>query len=154
MAGITFDPASGLLLIQGGADNDSAAVQKVNENGVDKVYVTLTTRTAAGVLVSRKTVKLDLAMIKRVQFYGEAGDDVFVNSTPAPSEAHGGAGNDTLYGGSGTDVLHGGAGQDRIKGHDGSDVLDGGPDKDFIYGGRGEDVLKPGDPGENYLSQE
>ena len=72
-----------------------------------------------------------------ITFHGGAGDDTFINETSIMSEAHGGAGNDTLEGGSGDDALYGGTGEDRLYGHGGNDMLDGGDDgvKDILNGG-------------------
>lgn len=51
----------------------------------------------------------------------------------------GGAGNDTLTGNQGNDILDGGAGNDTITGDDGFDILQGGAGNDTISGGSGND---------------
>jgi Ca2+-binding RTX toxin-like protein len=75
---------------------------------------------------------------------------------------NGGAGNDTLYGWTGSDLLAGGAdndflngwdgndlllgeaGEDLLSGWDGDDRLDGGADNDLLLGGTGDDTLLGG----------
>jgi Ca2+-binding RTX toxin-like protein len=53
----------------------------------------------------------------------------------------GGSGHDTLYGGCGDDVLLGGTGNDDLFGNAGDDVLVGGDGNDMLYGGSGRDLL-------------
>jgi Ca2+-binding RTX toxin-like protein len=71
----------------------------------------------------------------------------------AGSKAKGAAGDDVIYGGSGTetleakagnDVLFGGAGDDTLKGDTGNDLLQGGDGKDDLRGGAGADLLDGG----------
>jgi hypothetical protein len=50
-----------------------------------------------------------------------------------PVIVYGGAGNDTLIGGSGADALYGEAGTDTLRGGDGADVLNGGAGRDTVY---------------------
>lgn len=50
-----------------------------------------------------------------------------------PVIVYGGAGNDTLIGGSGADALYGEAGTDTLRGGDGVDVLNGGAGRDTVY---------------------
>lgn len=56
----------------------------------------------------------------------------------------GGAGADTLLGGSGDDLLNGGAGADLLQGGDGDDHLVGGGGNDTLMGGADDDVLNGG----------
>jgi Ca2+-binding RTX toxin-like protein len=58
------------------------------------------------------------------------------------------AGDDTLVGGKGNDVICGFGGDDTIYGRGGDDTLIGGPGEDSLYGGSGDDVLIGG-PGED-----
>ena len=60
----------------------------------------------------------------------------------------GGAGDDTLQGFAGSDVLVGGNGDDEIIGNQGSDLLDGGSGDDQLFGGAGHDELNGGDGGD------
>jgi Ca2+-binding RTX toxin-like protein len=54
---------------------------------------------------------------------------------------YGDAGNDTLTGGSGNDIVSGGAGNDTLYGGDGDDTVAGGQDNDMIYLGAGNDTV-------------
>jgi Ca2+-binding RTX toxin-like protein len=64
---------------------------------------------------------------------------------PIALEGHGGAGNDTITGGSGNDVLLGDGGNDTLTGATGHDVLVGGTGADRIVGSAGHDILIAGD---------
>jgi Ca2+-binding RTX toxin-like protein len=57
----------------------------------------------------------------------------------------GGAGNDTVFGERGNDILRGGAGNDRLYGGIGDDVLEGGPGNDLLSGGFGADSIDGGE---------
>ena len=79
-----------------------------------------------------------------IRVNGGGGNDVITldeTNGPLPA-AHlfGGDGNDTLIGGSGTDVLFGGAGNDFVAGGAGNDTLFGGDGNDFLDGDQGADV--------------
>src|SRR5690606_23177235 len=54
---------------------------------------------------------------------------------------YGGAGNDTLDGGTGNDKLYGDSGNDTLNGGSGNDYLDGGAGNDTLNGGSGNDTL-------------
>jgi Ca2+-binding RTX toxin-like protein len=55
------------------------------------------------------------------------------------------AGQDWLYGDQGNDRLFGGSGHDRLFGQRGGDWLEGGAGRDRLHGGRGNDHLSGGD---------
>ncbi|MDH2484722.1 putative Ig domain-containing protein [Acinetobacter baumannii] len=57
---------------------------------------------------------------------------------------------DTIYGGTGNDIIKGLEGSDQLFGDEGDDWLDGSYENDFIYGGEGNDQLFGGD-GEDQL---
>jgi Ca2+-binding RTX toxin-like protein len=79
---------------------------------------------------------------------GTAGNDT-LNGTSGPDVIAGVNGNDTinglggddtLCGGKGLDTVNGGAGHDLVLGGEGNDKLDGGADKDICGGGPGTDT--------------
>jgi hypothetical protein len=106
--------------------------------------------------------------LSKIVFNGKGGDDQLLNMfNPAGApvfyhpaygtlvysmlptiEAHGGPGNDTLYGGRYHDQLFGDDGNDSLYGGDGNDHLEGGRDTDALYGGAGDDTY---DFGNTYL---
>jgi Ca2+-binding RTX toxin-like protein len=57
----------------------------------------------------------------------------------------GGAGDDTVFGERGNDILRGGPGNDRLYGGIGDDVLEGGPGNDLLSGGFGADSIDGGE---------
>ena len=56
-----------------------------------------------------------------------------------------GGGNDTFYGGIGSDRVSGSSGDDILYGGDGADWLDGNSGNDWLYGGAGNDNLNGGE---------
>jgi autotransporter-associated beta strand protein len=73
--------------------------------------------------------------------FGGAGNDTIT----------GGTGDDRLYGGDGDDVLNGTGGRDRIYGEGGDAAIRGGGASDLVDGGDGEDLLR-GDAGNDNIS--
>ncbi len=84
---------------------------------------------------------------------GGDGDDLLLNESPTPVSFDGGAGNDLLLGGDGSDTLTGGAGDDILAGGAGRDVLRGGDGDDSLnwQAGRGADFVLDGGAGTDTL---
>jgi Ca2+-binding RTX toxin-like protein len=148
----TVTLVGGVLDIEGTAAGDAARVYEFGG------HVIVEHQSAGDPNVSR-SVWNGGPGVRGIRFRGFAGDDCFQNDTALPSEAHGGAGNDTLtggraaddlYGGHGDDFLSGGDGEDYLYGAEGSDTLLGGGHADILKGGDGDDTLKGGD-GDDYL---
>jgi Ca2+-binding RTX toxin-like protein len=77
--------------------------------------------------------------------FGQGGDDTIqlneANGALPAADLFGGAGNDTLIGGSGGDMLFGQAGNDTLLGKGGADLIFGGAGNDVLTGGDGDDQL-------------
>ena len=83
---------------------------------------------------------------------GEGDDTVAVGAAVrVPVTMRGGAGRDTLIGGSAPDKLIGGEGNDQLSGRAGNDLIFGGPGSDEIQGGSGRDILRGG-PGSDEIA--
>lgn len=81
----------------------------------------------------------------RLIAYGSDGNDtITAEGCSIALEAHGGAGNDVITGGSGNDVLLGDDGNDTLTGGAGHDVAVGGTGIDRIVGSAGNDILIAG----------
>ena len=80
-----------------------------------------------------------------IQVFGTGGDDMIsldeTNGALPAAQLFGGAGNDTITGGSGNDLLFGGAGNDTLLGKGGNDQLFGGDGNDTLIGGTGNDQM-------------
>jgi Ca2+-binding RTX toxin-like protein len=80
-----------------------------------------------------------------IQAFGQGGNDVIslneTNGALPRANLFGGAGNDTLIGGSGGDMLFGQAGNDTLLGKGGADFLFGGTENDTLTGGDGDDQM-------------
>ncbi len=81
--------------------------------------------------------------IENIQLGG--GDDVVVGSDDNTENVDGGAGNDSMTGGDGSDTFSGGEGEDTLEGGLGGDSLSGGDDDDVIRGDEGIDTIDGGD---------
>jgi Ca2+-binding RTX toxin-like protein len=77
--------------------------------------------------------------------FGQAGNDTITldesNGALPRANLFGGAGNDTMTGGSGADMLFGQAGNDVLNGKGGTDLLFGGAGDDVLTGGDGDDQV-------------
>src|SRR5262245_48307877 len=118
----------------------------------DKGDNTITTsRDAAGrILVNGGAVSIDggvatVANTSTIDVFGQDGNDTIAldesNGALPAARLFGGAGNDTLIGGSGADQLFGGAGNDTLLGKGGNDQLFGGAGNDVLIGGAGNDQV-------------
>ena len=96
----------------------------------------VTSRNAAGqILVNGGAVSIDggqptVANTTEIQVSGQSGNDIIsldeINGALPAAQLSGGAGDDTLIGGSGADQLSGDAGNDTLLGKGGDDILAGG----------------------------
>src|SRR5438094_42654 len=127
----------------------SAGILSEVADGVDNTIVT--SRDAAGQLfVNGGAVPINggqatVANTSTIQVFGQGGNDTIAldesNGALPAAQLFGGAGNDTLTGGSGADQLFGGAGNDTLLGKGGNDLLFGGAGNDTLLGGDGNDVI-------------
>ena len=80
-----------------------------------------------------------------IQVFGQGGNDTITlneaNGALPAANLFGGAGNDTLTGGSGGDMLFGQSGNDTLLGKGGVDFLFGGDGNDTLTGGDGDDQM-------------
>ncbi len=76
--------------------------------------------------------------------YGYNGADL-LKGEDGVDDIFGGEDNDTIYGGAGNDWLNGQMGNDTIYGDDGDDGIEGGAGNDTIYGGAGNDTITDDD---------
>jgi Ca2+-binding RTX toxin-like protein len=143
VAAASFDAATGVLTIQGTAGNDYAGVNY--DPVMQKGWVSLGGADAPQ--VKPNPTFLFKGNLKQINFFGNDGNDTFVNNTSVACFADGGAGDDTLFGGAAADILFGGSGNDRLYGRGGNDTLHGDAGTDFLDGGDGNDVLVGGHDG-------
>jgi Ca2+-binding RTX toxin-like protein len=136
---ISFNPGTGVLVIQGTSGNDSVAVNY--DPQLHKGYVSIDLGNPKKAPAPSYPFQ---GTLNKIEFCGNAGNDTFKNNTDVPCFADGGAGQDTLYGGGGADILFGGSGNDRLYGRGGNDSLYGHAGADYLDGGDGDDVLVGG----------
>jgi Ca2+-binding RTX toxin-like protein len=132
--------------------NNVVTIEGTNSKDVVKVTIEPATRVAQrsainlpGTVVNlnqlvvrengRVTGRFNVDGIRLIEFYGLGGNDTFKNMTGIRSYAEGGAGNDKLIGGSGTDEFYGGIGNDTLTGNGGMDYLFGEVGNDRLDGG-------------------
>ncbi len=132
---LTVSPAfldGSTIVISGGEESDTVTVSElplglivVNQYELGELY----------------TATFEKSSVQMIQFYGQQGNDHFTNQTSVRTFVDGGAGDDTLIGGSASDIFYGGEGNDRLEGGGGDDSLYGGVGTDTLIGGDGEDLL-------------
>lgn len=132
--------AEGELLINGTTGDDSVKVQTSS----GQVTVIVSVPNAAGGFNLTYT-SFDPKRVSAIHFRGFDGNDFFQNDSAVKCIAEGHAGNDTLIGGGGADVIWGGVGDDYMLGQGGDDALDGGLGNDILWGGAGNDSMSGGD---------
>ncbi|MDE5965209.1 MAG: hypothetical protein K2G89_00025, partial [Lachnospiraceae bacterium] len=71
--------------------------------------------------------------------YGGAGSDSLIGGSNT-NRINGGSGNDSIQGSTGEDFLYGGSGNDILWGNSGDDTLCGDTGNDHLYGGAGDDT--------------
>src|SRR5689334_11906253 len=131
----------GTVNINATTSDDSAAV--VMEAGQVKVslshteYVQIDINTVVQMTFKDPDQYFDPAVVSKVLFLGNDGNDNFRNDTAIPCTAMGNAGYDELVGGSGNDSLYGGDDGDTLEGRGGNDLLVGGLGGDtYVFDGR------------------
>jgi Ca2+-binding RTX toxin-like protein len=134
-AATTATFSSGTLSVFGDSLNNSITISR---DAAGKILVN-----GGAVAVTGGTPTVANTALIRV--FGQAGDDVITlneasGALPA-THLFGGAGNDTLTGGSGGDQLFGQAGNDTLLGRGGFDLLFGGSENDTMTGGDADDQV-------------
>jgi Ca2+-binding RTX toxin-like protein len=131
----SFLPGAGLLSALGDNRNNT---------------ITFGRNAAGNILVNGGAVSVNggtptVANTARIQSFGLGGDDTITldeaNGALPAAQLFGGAGNDTLTGGSGADQLFGQDGNDTLLGKGGNDLLFGGDGNDVLIGGTGNDQV-------------
>src|SRR5262249_32750506 len=129
----SFSPATGVLSVFGDSLGNTIVVSR------DAAGNLLVNGGAVPVLGGTSTV----ANTKAISVFGLGGNDTITLNEASgalpQASLFGGAGNDTLTGGSGADQLFGEAGNDTLLGKGGADFLFGGADNDTLTGGDGDD---------------
>jgi Ca2+-binding RTX toxin-like protein len=134
-AATTATFSSGTLSVFGDSLNNSITISR---DAAGKILVN-----GGAVAVTGGTPTVANTALIRV--FGQGGDDVITlneasGALPA-THLFGGAGNDTLTGGSGGDQLFGQAGNDTLLGRGGFDLLFGGSENDTMTGGDADDQV-------------
>jgi Ca2+-binding RTX toxin-like protein len=120
----------GTLYIKGSNSNDNVVVSYSG----DRLAVTMSGGRSVNTTFARSAVFW-------IVFTGNDGHDTFQNLTAVPCDLDGGAGNDSLSGGSGHNWIQGAAGNDSLQGGSSGDWLYGGWGNDLLYGSGGNDGL-------------
>ncbi len=137
---IEFD--AGVVAIHGNNSNDDASVYYYDPfTGIPSANYNFLIRVQLTNADGSQFALFPTAIVNRIDFFGNAGADDFVNYTHIDVIAEGGSGNDSLVGGSGDDDLRGRDGNDTLVGGFGNDSLYGGDWGDDLYGNHGNDVL-------------
>jgi Ca2+-binding RTX toxin-like protein len=110
--------------------------------------ITVSRNAAGNILVNGGAISVSggtptVANTSQIRVFGQGGNDTVTlsetNGALPASQLFGGAGNDTLTGGSGADQLFGQSGNDTHLGKGGADLLFGGEENDTLTGGDADD---------------
>jgi Ca2+-binding RTX toxin-like protein len=131
----TFSPQIGLLTVFGDSANNTIDIAR---NAAGRILVN---GGAVAIIGGTPTV----ANTSLMQVFGQNGNDTLslneANGALPRANLFGGAGNDTLTGGSAADMLFGQAGNDTLLGRGGNDLLFGGAGNDVLTGGDADDQV-------------
>jgi Ca2+-binding RTX toxin-like protein len=130
-----FIPSTGLLSITGDSLANTIAVSR---NAAGQLLVN-------GGAVAIKGGTATVANTAQIQVFGLGGNDTITldetNGALPRGNLYGGAGNDTITGGSAADMIFGEAGNDALLGKGGFDFLFGGTENDVLTGGDADDQV-------------
>jgi Ca2+-binding RTX toxin-like protein len=130
-----FTPMAGMLTVLGDGQNNNI---EVSRDAAGKILIN-------GGAVKIKGGTATVANTALIQVFGQSGNDVITlneaNGALPRANLFGGAGNDTITGGSGGDLIFGQAGNDTLLGKGGNDFLFGGADNDVLTGGDADDQV-------------
>jgi Ca2+-binding RTX toxin-like protein len=130
-----FAPGGQTLTVMGDSLNNTITVSR---DAAGKLLVN-------GGAVAIKGGTATVANTASISIFGQGGDDTLSlnEATGALPRAliFGGAGNDSITGGSGADQLFGQSGNDTVSGKGGFDMLFGGADNDILTGGDADDQV-------------
>jgi Ca2+-binding RTX toxin-like protein len=150
-----WNPGDDSDLFEGGADTDTAEVN--GGNGAETFTATANGTRVRFDRVDAAPFSLDIGTTENLVVNMNGGDDVFSATGNLAAlirvTVDGGAGNDTILGSNGGDVLFGGEGNDSIDGQQGNDVAflgagndifqwDAGDGSDIVEGQAGTDTLR------------
>src|SRR5262249_7251319 len=131
----SFIPGAGVLAVFGDQIDNDTVISR------DPAGLILINGGAVPIVGGSPTV----ANTTAIMVFGQGGNDTIAldesNGPLPPAELFGGAGNDTLTGGSGNDLLFGQTGNDTLLGKGGNDLLFGGAGNDTLIGGVGNDQV-------------
>jgi parallel beta-helix repeat protein len=127
-----LSPGRQALVVHGTAGDDTVLFQARNRGTIVAVQ-----------LNGISHGQFQVSALSRLIAYGYDGNDRLIveGGLQLGAFLSGGAGDDTLQGDNGNDLLLGGAGQDILIGNRGNDLLFAGAGADALYGGRGDDLL-------------
>jgi Ca2+-binding RTX toxin-like protein len=127
-------------LCTSGANSTSPGVNTLDYSERDSSHAVTVDLTALVTQVGQSG-ELDVVTSGTIQnIRGGAGNDTLTGDTGA-NIIWGGAGDDTINGGDGNDALYGEAGDDTIHGNNGDDFISGGAGANSLYGDAGNDTI-------------
>jgi len=131
-----------------GGDSGNETIS-VSAFGVTQEFTGVSTIVADGGL-GDDSIYLAPGVVSPATLRGGAGDDEITGGNGS-DELRGNDGDDLIIGGSGNDQIFGGNGNDELIGGLGGDMLEGGDGDDELFGSEGNDALSGGD-GRDLLS--
>jgi Ca2+-binding RTX toxin-like protein len=138
----TATPTTRAVRLEGRGGNDIFISKNTSSTGiVDTTIVGGTGSDTADYSAFTSAVQISLDNVANDGLASNAHDNV-LNDVET---VFGGSGNDVITGSASANSLKGNGGNDAIRGSGGNDILDGGTGNDDLYGGSGSDRLNGGD---------
>jgi titin len=140
-------PTNKVSTITDPCDSTKTAIEIDGTNSNDTISVTRSGTAQGKVVVKINNVnKGTFSFTGSIVVYGLNGNDNISIDAAITRQTFifGQAGNDTISGGGGSDVIVGGDGNDKISGNAGRDLLFGGNNTDSLNGGADDDLLDAG----------
>jgi hypothetical protein len=141
-------PSGTVSIVTDPCDSKLTALKFVGTSNADTIVITNASANVQGksIVTINGVNKGTFNFTGRILGYGGGGNDkITVDShITRTAQIYGEAGNDTINGGSGNDLLFGGDGNDQLNGNAGRDILIGQLNNDSLNGGAGDDILIAG----------
>jgi Ca2+-binding RTX toxin-like protein len=140
---VTLDPNTGVLHIAGTSDGDTIIIQETldSDTGKSSIEVSVNENPIGPTSEHQVFASED---VKAIKVSGGSGPDTIdARLSSIKTTLDGGKGDDTLFGGSGTDKLVAGGGSNNLSGGAGGDLIVAGIQADTLNGDAGNDRFIP-----------
>lgn len=151
LAGALIDDATVSINITKAVDDnkvtlDASGVVRIGGTSGNDTIVAAASGKKLQVTINGKNINnnISLTSVREIRTWGRAGSDKISVFLDVPTLLHGGAGNDEILGGSGSNLVFGDAGNDKLTGGVRNDLLVGGDGADTLFDALGNNLVVGG----------